>query len=568
MSFWDSLKTSWRKGLPWSVYALEHADPSVYGRISECVVDDELPSYFRMWDQDRIGGNVFYDDGARDGLALHLFGLPTLSQEAKERVGAAVVAASDGDFENASSLFCDLAAEYRVVGIIDEIQAQIFERLPSLDEDVLGTFAAKCVAEAAAKPLPKVGLSILELYGEPSMKLKLAMRTLGLSDEYTLFVMWNMRHWKFASTELFNLAKKVHGWGRIHIVNEIEADTDDIRRWLLLNGVDNRVAAFECAAACFVKSDAMRYLRSGMTYEEFVAVGKILAGLVEGPKSDVSEVEGWQDAIRLYAMDARRHELVLEDYGRLQHLAEHAAACGFEGFEEPLDSILRSKECVSCVAKAVEKGEGIESSMPSSDFSSTESSMRSALEERIKAVMAEWDDEGIYVISLWVTSWDDNPYEPIVILGYNTEAQVSAMTPKASSACEARWNFAFWLQNEELSFGGNLHKTPGDSPALVARWVRSAGFGLYTAQELESISLDDADEAISDGEGVTEAFYEVLVDVVRDLRSSGFIRDALGRDVPVIIHDLEYAEGIAERNIEANGDVLPAEFVAYCNGEC
>ena len=98
--------------------------------------------------------------------------------------------------------------------------------------------------------------------------------------------------------------------------------------------------------------------------------------------------------------------------------------------------------------------------------------------------------------------------------------------------------------------------------------MRSVGFGLYTAQELESISLDDADEAISDGEGVTEAFYEVLVDVVRDLRSSGFIRDALGRDVPVIIHDLEYAEGIAERNIEANGDVLPAEFVAYCNGEC
>lgn len=729
MTFWDSIKTVWRKGLPGSVYALEHPDPSIYRRISECVVDGELPEGWQFFEPDKIGENVYevyYADGAKDGLLANRFGVRRLSGDAKSRVGAAVQAASCGDAVMASSLFAGLTSEYRAVELIDEIQSCILENVSELDDQRLFEFAVACIMESNEREIPKVGLAITELCGEPRMELKLVMRALALCEEYTLFVVWNMRHWKFASTELLNIAKRTHGWGRIHAVNEMDAESDEVRRWILFNGVDNRIGDFECARACFVKSDAMGYLRSGMNYEEFVAVGKILVGLVAGPGSDVSEVEGWQDSVRLYAVDAKRHELSLEDYERILYLCEHAGARRFVDFEEACEGILRSQECARCVNAAVGEGKGVDLAvfldipykeallslieadfqnqywscgyvadeehlprlieafdrnvplsaiesgpadeaglgpewkryrqlgyllqnlrhmMPTgldvvlkglnspvvsnrsmsvdvlsgwvedellplrllssdayeslsriwevepcgdlkdrmgellccmskggqscpSDAVSPKPGMRDVLAERVKSAMSKWDDEGIYAISFWVTNWDDNPYEPVVVLGYNTERQVSDTAPKASSECEARWNFAFWLQNDELSFGGNLHKTPGDSPALVARWIRSTGLSFHTAQGIESVPDEGIDEVMAEGEKVTKAFYEVLVDIVRDLHASGFIRQALGRDVPVIIHDLEYAEGIVDRNIRANGDILPAEFVAFCNGRC
>lgn len=729
MTFWDSIKKTWKKGVPGSVYALEHPDPSIYRRIFECVVDDELPEDWQFFEPDKIGENVYkiyYADGAKDSLLANRFGIGQLSEDAKSSIGDAVQAASCGNAIEASSMFVGLTKEYRAVEIIDEIQSRIMENVSELDEQKLFEFAVYCIVESNERELPKVGLAITELYGEPEMKLKLVMRTLALCEEYTLFVVWNMRHWKFASTELLNIAKRTHGWGRIHAINEIDADSDEIRRWILFNGVDNRIGDFECAKACFVKSDAIGYLRSGMTYEEFVAVGKILVGLVAGPGSDVSEVEGWQDSIRLYMVDAKRHELALEDYERILYLCKHAGSRRFVDFEEACEGILRSQECARCVNAAIEKGKGVDLaaflgmpyketllSLIESDFqnqywncsyvadeehmprlievfdkniplsaiesgpadetgfgpgcvqyrqlgcllqnlrhmlptgldvvlkglnspvvsnrsmsvdvlsswvedellplellstdayeslsrvyevepcedlknrmgellccmreegqssspdsaSSTGSRMRDVLEESIKSAMSKWDDEGIYAVSFWVTNWDDNPYEPIMVLGYNTERQVSDTAPNASSECEARWNFAFWLQNDELSFGGNLHKTPGDSPALVARWVRSIGFPFYTAQEIEIVPDEDIDEVMMEGERVTKAFCGVLVDIVQDLHASGFIRQTLGRDVPVIIHDLEYAEGISDYNIRANGDILPAEFVAFCNGQ-
>lgn len=729
MTFGDSIKATWKKGLPGSVYALEHPDPSIYRRISECVVDGELPEDWQFFEPDKIGENVYkiyYADGARDGLLLRRFDFKWLSEDAKSRIDVAIRAASDGDVDKASSLFAELTNEYRAVEITDEIQSYIMENVFELDEQRLFEFAVDCIVESNERELPKVGLAITELYGEPEMKLKLVMRTLALCEEYTLFVVLNMRHWRFAGTELLNIAKRTHGWGRIHAVNEIDADSDEIRRWILFNGVDNRIGGFECAEACFVKSGAMKYLRSGMTYEEFAAVGNILVGLVAGPGSDVSEVEGWQDSIRLYTVDAKRHELALEDYERILYLRKHAGSRRFVDFEEACEGILRSQECARCVNAAIGKGKGVDLaiflgmpyketllSLIESDFQNqywncgyvadeehmprlieafdksiplsaiesgpadetgfgpegeryrqlgyllqnlrrmmptgldvvlkglnspvvsnrsmsvdvlsswvedellplellstdayeslsrayevepcgglkdrmgellccmnkggksvpidpafSELGMRDVLEESIKSAMSKWDDDGIYAISLWVTSWDDNPYEPVVILGYNTERQVSDTAPKASSECEARWNFAFWLQNDELSFGGNLHKTPGDSPALVARWVRSIGFPFYTAQEIEIVPDEDIDEVMMEGEKVTKAFYEVLVNIVQDLHASGFIRQTLGRDVPVIIHDLEYVEGISDYNIRANGDMLPAEFVAFCNGQC
>lgn len=63
----------------------------------------------------------------------------------------------------------------------------------------------------------------------------------------------------------------------------------------------------------------------------------------------------------------------------------------------------------------------------------------------------------VYVLSFYVFDLNDDPRHPILQVGYNTRTRLSACTPAegqtpgwpiASDLHEAKWSFAFWLQNE------------------------------------------------------------------------------------------------------------------------
>ena len=56
--------------------------------------------------------------------------------------------------------------------------------------------------------------------------------------------------------EILELAKKVRGWGRIHCVDFIEPENDEIKEWLLLNGVDNDVVPAYSALRVFEKAES------------------------------------------------------------------------------------------------------------------------------------------------------------------------------------------------------------------------------------------------------------------------------------------------------------------------
>ena len=64
-----------------------------------------------------------------------------------------------------------------------------------------------------------------------------------------------------------------------------------------------------------------------------------------------------------------------------------------------------------------------------------------------------------------------------------------------------------------------------------------------------------------------DAFAKILVCVVKHLHESEFIKNKFGKEIPIIIHDFEYCDEIAIRNIEAN--TLPLiqgliDFIGYC----
>ncbi|MDE5619744.1 MAG: protein phosphatase 2C domain-containing protein [Ruminococcus sp.] len=167
----------------------------------------------------------------------------------------------------------------------------------------------------------------------------------------------------------------------------------------------------------------------------------------------------------------------------------------------------------------------------------------------IEDTISSWEERDIYALSLFVYDDEDNPCKPTVILGYNTESEYIKNISIADSKQEARWNYIFWLQNNELSFGTD------DTARIVRQWIISCG---YPYDE----NADSSD--IKKYSSITKAFTELLADIVQNLHSSGFIEKTFGKDIPVLIHNLDYNIKTAEINLFANCSDSVRDFVNFC----
>lgn len=165
--------------------------------------------------------------------------------------------------------------------------------------------------------------------------------------------------------------------------------------------------------------------------------------------------------------------------------------------------------------------------------------MKEKIRGLIEQKISEWQEDDIYAISLYVFDEEDDPCRPAAVLGYNTERQVQKSAPEASNEQEARWNYAFWLQNEEMCLGR------GETAEDIREWI--------TEQDL----WENEDE-------ITSKFVDMLVSIVQEIHASGLLKDKYGREIPILIHELEYYEKIAQQNIDANGEALDSGFVSFC----
>ena len=77
------------------------------------------------------------------------------------------------------------------------------------------------------------------------------------------------------------------------------------------------------------------------------------------------------------------------------------------------------------------------------------------------------------------------------------------MLKRASSEKEARWNYAFWLQNSSFCFGDD------DTSYVVKKWLEENNFPYYDD--------GDGDEEYEEAGKITSAFVSVLVSIVREI---------------------------------------------------
>ena len=297
-------------------------DKSCYERIREAAADGALPEDFRMAKAPE--GGLSFADGALDGITLyHRAPGHELSEAQKALIARAIQQISDGDFYDAEETVWQIAGEIGALDAHGDLQRCICENAQSLQLGNIVNFAFALATQSPNPAVVKLVLSMLSPFslGEDG---KEVIRTLGLSDEFTLFAAINMQSWDNSNNEWFNLARRVRGWGRIHLIDRLQPQTEEIRRWLLVEGVHNTVMPAYSALDCWMKADVPAVLKGVPDKQALNGVRDILLGLLdEGPVRGISAIEDAEAHILAFLEREGATALDDEDRSAIADIREH-----------------------------------------------------------------------------------------------------------------------------------------------------------------------------------------------------------------------------------------------------
>jgi hypothetical protein len=178
----------------------------------------------------------------------------------------------------------------------------------------------------------------------------------------------------------------------------------------------------------------------------------------------------------------------------------------------------------------------------------------------------------VYVVSFLVYDEDDDPRRPTLTIGYNTQTQVqqvlaaqpgSELLPAGAPTdeAEARWNYAFWLQNELVVIGDSTRDPVGAQ--LRDQWIKDSGlwFDEPKAAPVDAPDAWDAVEPMADQ--ITQRFVQACVQLANQLHADGLIQKSFGRSVPALVHEVEYYDAIADQAEAANPPGVAADFATW-----
>lgn len=202
---------------------------------------------------------------------------------------------------------------------------------------------------------------------------------------------------------------------------------------------------------------------------------------------------------------------------------------------------------------------------------------------RSTAVLRQIDQptrDDIYVISFHIDN-NAGAKEIGVELGYNTLSRWHACAPAsgqeahwpiASDKLEAKWNFAFWLQDSyrPVLEGGNVARDLLDEQRLKKvdadeqlrdEWLKS--IDCYHDKEGWHSDFEHTLALDIKAEG---RFWEMVTELALHLRAEDVIRQTFGRDLPVLIHEVHMDDECIEPTKRANPQGQAESFFVDCYG--
>lgn len=336
---------------------------SIYERICSAVQPDgALPKDFSIQEKPQDPQAIRFADGAQDGIMFyHAGGGDGKLLEQLEEVTR--LAAGGADYETAEARLSACFGEREaMLGCIDGLQRWTIEHKEELDAGRLFGFANAVLLHSASLGAVKYALSVLELLSSSQGQWRETVRTLALSNELTLYCVWIINNWENRDEELFSVAQKVRGWGRVHAVRELEPVTREMEAWLLDEGWDNDVLPAYTALACAQRGNLRRRLeQEALSRARLTAAGGLIRGLLdEGPCKNISLMEDREELLLAYLAQVERAEPSLED---LETVREVMSSAEPDELDLPLvrewaEKAFSSEASRKTAERALERGEG------------------------------------------------------------------------------------------------------------------------------------------------------------------------------------------------------------------
>jgi hypothetical protein len=221
-----------------------HIDPET-GRLNEAGVMLPDEPQWRKYSRFRTV------PGALEGMGTHH--VQWAGSEKTQSVVVLLVEIAVGSAEAEQALFEVLRA--------DDVQTYYQEAIDAASRRInspephLHDFARRLAMQGQERAQVKFGLALLSAIAD-SNDLGIVL-TLGLHDEFGLYAAEALTELAPEPQQaLWQMARDVSGWGRIHAVERMTAATDpELRRWLLTEGFRNSVSPQYLAYQCAVLAD-------------------------------------------------------------------------------------------------------------------------------------------------------------------------------------------------------------------------------------------------------------------------------------------------------------------------
>ncbi len=173
------------------------------------------------------------------------------------------------------------------------------------------------------------------------------------------------------------------------------------------------------------------------------------------------------------------------------------------------------------------------------------------LYDRVKGEILKWNEKDIYAISFFVEaneSYEYKGFENVSMwaISYNTEKDCKG----ADEFDEERWNYAFWRQNEIMIIDVDV---PDKYTDALFDWYAENGI-TNIGEENEDEMYDEDYNYIGRGPVGHYELLQIASDVAKKLQEDGTIKQHFGKEIPIIIHGLEYAWYDLEATEKANSN--------------
>lgn len=173
------------------------------------------------------------------------------------------------------------------------------------------------------------------------------------------------------------------------------------------------------------------------------------------------------------------------------------------------------------------------------------------------AGLPEETRDDMYALSFWLCGGDE--WLPSLLVSYNTRQQfVKKQGETHKQDDEAKWNYAYWLQDEAELLGVDAY---GNNQELRT-WLENAPFA-YTEEQYEAMFNNDDEDIDEKSDEFYQAFIETQIAVVQRLFAEGVIARTFGKNIPVLVHELEYYDVPLAWTERANPKGLADEFLSY-----